>query len=101
MANWEKLNREFDDLINNLPEDEWDKWYENREVKKAIRRQKMNLKIQIQELKLRIKELETSPTYTEIVEAHHCAEVPTDAISFSPEVVPASPLSNRQLAMAA
>ena len=51
MANWEKLNKEFDDLIDNLSDEEWNTWYENREEKRTVRRQKMLLEAQIQEVK--------------------------------------------------
>lgn len=65
MANWKKLNKEFRDLIDNISDEDFDKWYDNREVKKQIRRQQMQIEASIQELKLQ------------------CEQVTVNTISFS------------------
>lgn len=41
MANWNKLNKEFDNVINNLTDKDWNDWYDN------IDKQKESCKIQM------------------------------------------------------
>jgi hypothetical protein len=52
MANWEKLNNEFDKVINNLTDSDWDNWMKNRQQNKLMRRSEMILKAQIQAKKI-------------------------------------------------
>ena len=42
MANWEKLNKEFDDALNSMTKEDWDNWYKNVEQKR-INQNKMGL----------------------------------------------------------
>ena len=34
MANWEKLNKEFDDALDSMTKEHWDNWYKNVEQKR-------------------------------------------------------------------
>ena len=34
MANWEKLNKEFDDCLDSMTKEDWDNWYKNVEQKR-------------------------------------------------------------------
>ena len=40
MANWEKLNKEFDDALNSMTKEDWKSWYE-RFKQKQINQNKM------------------------------------------------------------
>lgn len=37
MANWEKLNKEFDQVMNNMTDQDWINWQNNRLVNKQKR----------------------------------------------------------------
>jgi hypothetical protein len=52
MANWDKLNNEFDKVINNLTDSDWENWMKNRQQNKLMRRSEMILKAQIQAKKI-------------------------------------------------
>ena len=52
MANWKKLNKEFDEVLNNLTDEEWEGWYKHKEGKGAMKRKQLILDAKIQELKL-------------------------------------------------
>lgn len=52
MANWEMLNKEFEQVLNNLTDEAWDSWASQREAKKAMRRQELLLKAKMQEEKI-------------------------------------------------
>lgn len=41
MANWEKLNKEFDDVIDNLSKEDWERWLANRKANRKKRIKKM------------------------------------------------------------
>lgn len=43
MANWEKLNKEFDDCLDSMTKEDWDNWYKNVEQKR-INQNKMKQK---------------------------------------------------------
>lgn len=44
MANWEKLNKEFDDALDSMTKEDWDNWYKNVEQKR-INQNKMKIEI--------------------------------------------------------
>lgn len=48
MANWDKLNEEFDQLIDNMSVEDWMVWAANKESRKAMRRLEMELKAKLQ-----------------------------------------------------
>jgi len=54
-ANWNKLNKEFDDLFDKLTDEDWNNWTSHRESKKALRREVLNLKARIQSIMLELK----------------------------------------------
>lgn len=41
MADWNVLNKEFNDLIDNFTPEDWEKWEKEREIKKLSRRKKL------------------------------------------------------------
>lgn len=43
MANWEKLNKEFHNIIDNLTDQELSEWYNNRLNNKELRKQSYQL----------------------------------------------------------
>lgn len=51
MANWDKLNKQFDDLLDSMTIEDWQFWANNREQKK-MRVSEMLLKAKLQEEKL-------------------------------------------------
>lgn len=48
MANWDKLNKEFDQLIDNLSAEEWMIWAANKQTRKVMRRLEMEMKAKLQ-----------------------------------------------------
>lgn len=66
MADWGKLNKEFDDLMGNLTDADWIKWKENKEVKRNIRRMNLTLKAKIQEQRIIQKSLAHSGTFVRL-----------------------------------
>ena len=52
MANWDKLNRQFDELIDKMSAEDWIFWAENKEQRKVMRRLEMQLKAKLQEEKI-------------------------------------------------
>lgn len=57
MANWNKLNKEYFDLMNSFEDSDWEKWESIRSTRKEMRRLEMLLKAKIQEEKLKLTEL--------------------------------------------
>jgi len=53
-ANWDILNREFDNLIESFQDSDWAKWESNRATRKEMRRSEMLLKAKSQEEKLKL-----------------------------------------------
>ena len=49
MANWKKLNKEFDEVLNNLTDEEWEAWYIHKEVKGVMKRRQLISDAKIQE----------------------------------------------------
>jgi hypothetical protein len=47
MANWDKLNKEFNNLLESFQDSDWSKWKSNRALKKETRRLKMIKKTKI------------------------------------------------------
>ena len=41
MANWEILNKKFDEVIDSMTPEKWKKWKENRALNKLNRKNKM------------------------------------------------------------
>ena len=54
MANWDKLNKEFSDLMDSFTDSDWENWERNRRARKALRRMELLLKAKIQSEKLNI-----------------------------------------------
>jgi hypothetical protein len=52
MANWNKLNEQFDNLLDSMSQEDWQSWADNREAKKVMRNYEMLLKAKLQEEKL-------------------------------------------------
>ena len=48
MANWEKLNKEFDDCLDSMTKEDWDNWYKNVEQKR-INQNKMKITIEYED----------------------------------------------------
>ena len=57
MANWKKLNKEFDKVLNNLTDKEWEEWYKHKEGKGVMKRKQLISDAKIQELKNEKREL--------------------------------------------
>jgi hypothetical protein len=43
--NWDRVNKKFDEVLNNLSDEDWDNWDKNRESNRLLRREKMNEKL--------------------------------------------------------
>lgn len=52
MANWNKLNKQFDDILDSMSSEDWQSWAKSRDQKKAMRTCEMLLKAKLQEEKL-------------------------------------------------
>ena len=52
MANWDILNKQFDNLLTSMSSEEWHLWANNRANKKAMRTSEMLLKAKLQEEKI-------------------------------------------------
>lgn len=53
MANWDKLNKEFYNLMNSFKDSDWEKWENNRVSSKKMKRLELIFKAKIQEEKLK------------------------------------------------
>ena len=49
MANWSKLNKEFDNLIDNLTDEQWNEWLSMKETHKAIDNLNLLIKAKLRE----------------------------------------------------
>jgi hypothetical protein len=47
MANWDKLNEEFDALIEGTSKEDWERWDANRVAKREFRKETILLKAEI------------------------------------------------------
>lgn len=52
MANWDKLNSKFNQVIDNMSSADWDNWSSQRMDRKDMRNSKILLKAKLQEEKL-------------------------------------------------
>lgn len=52
MANWDKLNEEFDAILNNISDEEWNDWYNNIEAQKDMYKMQMLLESKMQSEKI-------------------------------------------------
>ena len=52
MANWDKLNSKFNQVIDNMSSADWVKWSSERMDRKAMRNSKILLKAKLQEEKI-------------------------------------------------
>ena len=52
MANWEKLNKKFDETLDGLTNEDWDNWFRDREKNKEFRKEQRLLKAKMYELTL-------------------------------------------------
>ena len=70
MANWEKLNKEFYQVLNSFQDSDWDNWASIRASKKEMRRLDLVLKAKIQEEKIKLAHmaLNTSLTLNQTIE---------------------------------
>jgi len=57
MANWDKLNKEFDSVFESLTSEDWKLWEDQRAAKKKLRRLELMLKAKLQEEKLKFTQL--------------------------------------------
>ena len=61
MANWNKLNKQFNDLIESMSTEDWESWAANKANRKAMRNSQMGLKAKLQEEKILISNLKGQP----------------------------------------
>lgn len=52
MANWEKLNKEFDTILDSITDKEWDNWFEGISKQKELEKMQMLLEANMQSEKL-------------------------------------------------
>ncbi len=52
MANWKILNREFDDVLSNLTDEQLESWMKDRKENKSLRRAKLKILAKIQSQKI-------------------------------------------------
>ena len=63
MANWEKLNKEFYDVLESFTDIQWDEWMDSRATKKAMR----DMDLKIKALKTLSKEIESSKDWEKVI----------------------------------
>ncbi len=47
MSKWDKLNKAFDDVIDNMTDEEWQYWRDNQAQNQTLRQAKMKLEMEI------------------------------------------------------
>lgn len=52
MANWEKLNKEFDAILENISNQEWKDWHDSIEAQKEMCQMQMMLEAKMQSEKI-------------------------------------------------
>ena len=52
MANWKKLNKEFDNVFDNISDQEWNDWYCNIDAQKEMYQKELLLEFEIQAAQL-------------------------------------------------
>lgn len=52
MANWEKLNREFDAILDSISDQEWNDWFDSIEDQKEMCKMQMILEARMQSEKI-------------------------------------------------
>lgn len=52
MANWEKLNKEFDAILDNISDQEWNDWYDSIDAQKEMCQMQMMLEAKMQSEKI-------------------------------------------------
>jgi hypothetical protein len=52
MANWDILNKEFDAILNNISDEEWNDWYNNIDSQKEMCQKQMLLEAKMQSEKI-------------------------------------------------
>ena len=52
MANWDKLNKEFDAILNNISDEEWNDWYSNIDAQKEMCQMQILLEAKMQSEKI-------------------------------------------------
>ena len=52
MANWDKLNKEFDAILDNISDQEWNDWYNNIDAQKEMCQMQMLLEAKMQSEKI-------------------------------------------------
>ena len=58
MANWEKLDREFYDVVNRLSDEQWHNWKEQQYHNRILRKIQKEMELQLHLLKLSYKPLQ-------------------------------------------
>lgn len=57
MANWEKLNKEFDTILNSITDKEWDSWVKGVSKQKELEKMQLLLDANMQSEKLLFEKL--------------------------------------------
>lgn len=57
MANWDKLNKEFDEILNNISDEEWNDWYNNIDRQKDMYQLQILLDAKMQSEKIRFNKI--------------------------------------------
>ena len=57
MANWEKLNEEFETVLDNLTDEQLSDWVKQKELRKSMRRVELQLLARIQAQKIALKQV--------------------------------------------
>ncbi len=64
MANWEKLDKQFYDLMNSFTDIAWETWMDNRAAKKAMREMELKMKAAMIEHKVKVDSEKWSKIYS-------------------------------------
>jgi hypothetical protein len=85
VANWDILNKEFDDLLERLTDEDWIKWHENIETQKKMDRLDMLLKAELQASKILKSKLKSTSIYSAELSSYNSTDLDDNIIVLSSE----------------
>ncbi len=88
MANWDILNKEFNNLLESFQDSDWEKWTNNRNSRKEMRRMELILKAKIQEEKLKLLALssKSNDSFNQTVSSSNSIIITSSAITSNVEL---------------
>jgi hypothetical protein len=76
MADWDLLNTQFDTVMSELTDSDWDHWYECKCVNRAMRRKEMELRARIQAGKLQLNDFNGNEIFSHTLDLYSKISIP-------------------------